>query len=318
LESQRKNKIPSNRANFKESKLPIDYINYDIDREIDNELSSPDKMRKNTTKFSCRDVASDGEFKAVTKKFSQSVIKNECQNLLVYSLSNNQIILKDDFSNNFNIDKINENFIKQQNKQKNAPEKLTEMKIIVTEEDNKTKKIINFESNSFKKPKKQSPVVTKYIKEFDSKIFNKTNSLNFSPDVKNLKRSSSSFKLTNGNNLIKPKNFFQNFENEIEKHKKELYRFNSGKLFCKLEKEQIFEKIHRKQLKMNEVERKRELSRKKVNFNLSHTNLKQCNSMDLSLIKNHNSNTSKLNINGISNKNSESKICKKSTKIYFI
>jgi len=314
LESQRKNKIPSNRANFKESKVPIDYINYDIDREIENELSSPDKMRKNPTKFSGRDSASDGEFKAATKKFSQKFIKNENQNFLVYTQSDNQMILKADFSNNFNIDKKNENFIKQQ---KNAPEKLTEMKIIVTEEENKTKKIINFESNSFKKPEKQSPVAMKDIKEFDSKILNKTNSLNFSPVKKNFKRSSSSFKLTNGNILIKPKNFFQNLENEIEKHKKELYRFNTGKLFCNLEKDQIFKKIHHKQLKMNEVERKRELSRKKVNFNLSHTNLKQCNSMDLSLIKNHNSNTSKLNINGISNKNSESKICKKSTEIYF-
>lgn len=307
-----RNKVHTNRNNFKESKIPINYNYYDIDKKIDSEFCSPDKkLKKLQTNQLHKDSDSDTIFKTTTKKISQNFKKDEYQNLLDYSQSYNQIRFKDELlnlNNNPNNNSIN-NLLEKQNK-KNHEKQNTEMKIIVTEEDKKTPKVINFKSNSFKKHEKQSPIVTKEIKEFESKVqYNKTNSLNLSQKNNQIKKLSSSFKL-NDNDSKSPKNFFKNFENEIEKHKKELFRFNSGNLFNNLDKDQILDKIHQKQLKMNEIERKRELSRKKVNFNFSENNIKQNNSLDLSSIKRNHSNTSRFNIVGASNKNSENKIGK--------
>lgn len=276
-------------------------------------------MKKVYTKGSKKDSDSDAIFRVATKKLSQKFKKIEYQNLLDYSQSNNRILLKDDLYNNLiNKNDIEDDFIEFENNEKSKPEKQIEMKIIITEEDNKTQKLINFRSNSFKKVEKQSPIVTKDIKEFESQVINRTNSMKLSPKNKPTKKFSSSFKLSNEIKLVKPHNFFENFEHEIEKHKKELYKFNSGKLFCNLDKDQILDKLHRKQFKINEIERKRELSRKKVNFNLSDSNLKQCNSLDLSSIKRYNSNTSRFNINANVEKNSDIKICNYRLNIIFL
>jgi len=279
-----------NKTNIKETKKNINYNCYDIDRRINaNEYSSPEKMRKIPTITSIKETISHGIFKAPYIQINQTSRRNESNNLLKSENSNNLAFLK-----NKNKKFINEESKELEREKNHEIKKDSQKKSNISEDDIIKKKSNNFKSNSFKMLQTQRPIINNEILALEYKKFHKTSTMQLSPQNTQNKKYSDSFDFEN-NEFIKSNNFFENFENEIDKQKQQIYRFNSGKLFCNFDKEVLLEKLQRKHQKINEKEKKRELSRKKVNFLLSDSKIKN-SALDFSSLNKKNSNFFKENL----------------------
>lgn len=137
-------------------------------------------------------------------------------------------------------------------------------------------------------------------------------------------REASSSEDHNKNNQVIPAKLFHNFDTEIKKQQKHLNRYSSDNFFCNFNKEALFDKINKKNEKMNERLKRFELARRNNIFssditksNLTNTNNanNKCNNNNVTNINISNndridnmnstckdSNSSKVNVPVITNK----------------
>jgi len=289
------NEFSSKGSINEEEKNGFDYISFDIDKKIDSEMYS-NKLKKDQTKLSMNDKEIECFYKIDTKKINNNFKKGKKENHYI-------------FNKHFNIISSNLNKIQENNLLNNYSIKNGEMPLVlknenkienrinalITKDNNINNKIIYLKSNSIKKLEINSPVKNKEITEFETSKIKRTDFNNYLSKSKNSYRDSDSSRIEN-NDFIQPKNFFENFEKVLTNQKDKIYKFNTGHLFSNYNKEDIFDKIQRKHLKNDEKERKKELSRKKINFVPSESNIKHSSSLDLSIIKNQNSFTSRLKL----------------------